>query len=127
VGIALDVTLAVDIPGVPEHEQVTQIGKGAAIKILDSSTISHPKLVAYLQELATARAIPWQHEILPRGGTDAGAMQRIRSGIPAGTISIPTRYIHSSVEMVHKDDIEASIALLAAFIEEGHTADFALH
>ena len=46
VGIALDVTLAVDIPGVPEHEQVTQLGKGTAIKILDSSAISHPKLVA---------------------------------------------------------------------------------
>ena len=127
VGIALDVTLAVDIPGVPEHEQVTQLGKGTAIKILDSSAISHPKLVAHLQDLATERAIPWQHEILPRGGTDAGAMQRIQTGMPAGTISIPTRYIHSPVEMAHKDDVEASIALLAAFIEEGHTADFTLH
>ena len=126
VGIALDVTLAVDIPGVSEHEHVTRLGQGTAIKILDSSFIAHPKLVASLRELADRRQIPWQHEILPRGGTDAGSMQRVHAGVAAGTISIPTRYIHSSVEMVHKADVEASIALMAAFIEEGHTADLAL-
>jgi endoglucanase len=126
VAIALDVTLAVDIPGVPEHEHVTKLGGGTAIKILDSSAISHPKLTAYLRRLADNHGIKWQNEILPRGGTDAGAIQKTRAGVAAGTISIPTRYIHSSVEMVHKDDIEASIALLAAFIGEGHTADLAL-
>jgi putative aminopeptidase FrvX len=126
VAIALDVTLAVDIPGVPEHEQVTKLGAGTAIKILDSSAIAHPKLTAYLRSLADQKGIKWQHEILPRGGTDAGAMQRVHAGVAAGTISIPTRYIHSSVEMVHKEDVEASIALLAAFISEGHTADLAL-
>jgi endoglucanase len=126
VGIALDVTLAVDIPGVAEHEQVTKLGGGAAIKIMDSSAISHPKLVAALRRLAEARGIAWQYEILPRGGTDAGAMQRVQAGVAVGTISIPTRYIHSPVESVHKDDVEAAVALLAAFLEEGHTADLAL-
>jgi len=126
VAIAIDVTLAVDVPGVPEHEHVTKLGAGTAIKILDSSAISHPKLTAYLRSLANNHSIPWQHEILPRGGTDAGAMQKVRAGVAVGTISIPTRYIHSSVEMVHKDDVEASIALLAAFVEEGHTANLAL-
>jgi endoglucanase len=126
VGIALDVTLAVDIPGVPEHEHVTKLGQGTAIKIMDSSFIAHPKLVAYLRGLADRRGIAWQNEILPRGGTDAGAIQRVHAGVAVGTISIPTRYIHSSVEMVHKADVEASIALLAAFIEEGQTADLAL-
>ncbi len=126
VGIALDVTLAVDIPGVAEHEQVTKLGGGAAIKIMDSSAISHPKLVAALRSLAEARGIAWQYEILPRGGTDAGAIQRIQAGVAVGTISIPTRYIHSPVETVHKNDVEAAIALLAAFVEEGHTADLAL-
>ncbi|MEZ4711214.1 MAG: M42 family metallopeptidase [Caldilineaceae bacterium] len=126
VGIAIDVTLAADIPGIPEHERVTQVGAGTAIKLLDSSTISHPKLVAHLQKLANERTIPWQHEILPRGGTDAGAMQRVRGGAPVGTISIPTRYIHSSVEMVSKADVKASIDLLAAFIEEGAQVDLTL-
>jgi len=126
VGIALDTTLAVDIPGVSEHEQVTQLGKGTAIKIFDGSVIANPKLVAYLRELADRRSILWQNEILPRGGTDAGAIQRVRAGVASGVISIPTRYIHSPVEMVHTGDVEASISLLAAFMEEGHEADLAL-
>ncbi len=126
VGIALDTTLAVDIPGVAEHEMVTRWGGGAAIKILDGSFIAHPKLTAALRDIATRRGIAWQHEILPRGGTDAGAIQRVHAGVAVATLSTPTRYIHSSVEMVHKDDVEAGIALVAAFIEEGHMADLAL-
>jgi endoglucanase len=126
IAIALDVTLAVDVPGVPEHEHVTKLGGGTAIKIMDSSAIAHPKLTAFLRALADKNGIKWQHEILPRGGTDAGAIQKVHAGVAVGTLSIPTRYIHSSVEMVHKEDVEASIALLAAFIREGHTADLAL-
>lgn len=126
IAIALDVTLAVDVPGVPEHEHVTKLGNGTAIKILDSSAIAHPKLTAYLRSLADRNGIKWQHEILPRGGTDAGAIQKVHAGVAVGTLSIPTRYIHSSVEMVHSEDVEATIALLAAFLGEGHTADLAL-
>lgn len=126
VGIALDVTLAVDLPSTAPHEVVTRLGEGTAIKLLDSSAISHPKLTAALRGLADARGIKWQHEILPRGGTDAGAMQRVHSGTAVVTISTPTRYIHSPIETVHQDDVEAGIALLAAFIEEGASVDLAL-
>jgi len=120
------VTVAADIPGVPEHERVTQVGAGVAIKILDSSAISHPRLVTFLQELAQRRGIRWQPEILPRGGTDAGTMQRIRAGVPVATLSIPTRYLHSSVELANGADIEAAVQLLAAFIEEGAGVDLQL-
>ena len=124
VGLAIDITLASDFPGIPKQEQITQLGGGAAIKIMDSASISSPKVVQALKTLAAQREIPYQMEILPRGGTDAGAMQRVRSGVPVGTISIPTRYVHTSCEMAAKSDIEAAIALTAAFIEEGHTFDF---
>jgi endoglucanase len=126
VGIALDVTLAVDIPNVPEHEHVTKLGKGTAIKIMDGSAIQHPNLVAFLQALADRRSILWQHEILPRGGTDSGAIQLTHSGVPVATLSIPTRYIHSPVEMVNMADVEATVRLLTAFIEEGAAADLTL-
>jgi len=126
VAIALDVTIAADLPEMPASEHVTRLGGGTAIKIMDSSSISSPPLVAFLQELAQRHSIPYQLEILPRGGTDAGAMQRARAGAPTATISTPTRYIHSSVEMVHRDDIEASIRLLTAFIEEGDAGEFRL-
>ena len=123
VGVALDITLAADMPGIPAHEQVTRLGKGTAIKIQDSSSISHPGLVSHMKALAEARNIEYQMEILPRGGTDAGGIQRVRAGVPVITLSIPTRYVHTSIELADKGDIEASIQLLVAFMEEGHRAD----
>ena len=121
VGLALDVTLAVDTPGISDYERVTKLGEGTAIKIMDSSAISDPRLVKFCRGLAGGRKIKYQIEILPRGGTDAGGIQRAGSGAPVITISIPTRYIHSVVESVHKDDLQASVDLVAAFIEEVHT------
>lgn len=126
IGIALDVTLACDVPGTQDQEHVTKLGKGTAIKIKDSASISHPKLFRAFRDLAEKKKIPHQFEILPRGGTDAGAMQMSKEGVAAITISIPTRYIHSVVESAHKDDIEASIALLAAFLEIAHEVDLKL-
>lgn len=120
VGLALDITLAVDTPGVPEQEQVTRLGAGTAIKIMDSSAISDAKLVDFFRQMAVERNIKHQIEILPRGGTDAGGMQRSGAGVPVITVSIPTRYVHSVVESVHKGDLQASIDLTAAFIEDAH-------
>lgn len=120
VGLALDVTLAVDTPGIPEHEQVTRIGAGTAIKIMDSSAISDPRLVQFCRKLAGERNIKYQLEILPRGGTDAGGIQRAGGGAPVITVSIPTRYIHSVIESVNKSDLQASVDLVAAWMEEVH-------
>jgi tetrahedral aminopeptidase len=126
VGIALDITIAADIPGVPAPQRVTRLGEGTAIKVLDSFSISNPRVVRALKEIAEQRGITYQMEVLPLGGTDAGSMQRSRSGAPVATISIPTRYVHTSIEMCHKTDIEASVALMAAFIEEGDRYSYAL-
>ncbi|HEU68405.1 MAG TPA: M42 family peptidase [Candidatus Acetothermia bacterium] len=126
IGVALDVTLACDMPGVSAHEQVTKLGKGVAIKLKDSASISHPGLVRFLVDLAEKRKIPYQMEILPRGGTDAGAIQLAREGAAVVTLSVPTRYVHSAVEAAHVDDIEAAIKLLTAFLETCHQADLKL-
>ena len=124
IGIALDVTLANDYPGPADHEQITRLGQGAAIKISDSSLICHPKIVRHFRDIAQAKDIPHQLEILPRGGTDAGAIQRSRGGVPSFTLSIPTRYIHTVNESAHVTDIQAAIDLLAAYLEEAHTRDY---
>jgi len=126
IGVALDVTIACDIPGVPANEQVSRLGKGVAIKVKDAASISHPGLVQFLVNLAEERKIPYQLEILPRGGTDAGVIQAGREGVAVITISIPTRYVHTVVETVHKDDVEAAINLLVAFLETCHQADLQL-
>ncbi len=126
IGIALDVTLACDLPNVAAAEQITKLGAGVAIKIKDSASISHPGLVQAFRQLAEEKKIPYQMEILPRGGTDAGALQLAWKGTAAITLSIPTRYVHSVVESAHKDDITATIDLLAAFLQIAHTVDLSL-
>jgi len=124
--VALDVTIAMDVPGGGNENAITELGKGVAIKLMDGSLICHPKLVEHFREIAGREGIPHQTEILPFGGTDAGGVQRLHGGIPAITISIPARYTHSSNEMVNASDVQAAIDLLARYLEEAHTGDYAL-
>jgi putative aminopeptidase FrvX len=126
ISIALDVTLAMDLPGAPVEDRVTKLGAGTAIKLMDGASISHPKLVRFFRDTAEREGIPYQLEILPRGGTDAGAMQRARGGNAAITLSTPTRYVHTVNEMGHKTDIQAGIDLLARVLESAHEIDTTL-
>ncbi len=117
-GFGLDVTIAYDVPGANKHEMVTQLGKGAAIKILDGSVISDYRMVNYLKKIATEQQIPWQPEILPAGGTDTAAVQRYgKRGAISGAISIPLRHIHQTIELAHKKDIYNCIRLLKAGLQ----------
>ncbi len=109
VGIAFDVTGTGDTP--KAHTMDVSLGKGAAIKVKDSSLICHPGLRDYMVKLAEEKGIPYQMEVLERGGTDSGAIQMTKAGIPAGVISIPSRYIHSPSEMVDLDDVKACVEL----------------
>ncbi|MBS1707328.1 MAG: M42 family metallopeptidase [Armatimonadetes bacterium] len=122
--VALDITLANDFPGIPEEASVTRLGQGTAIKFMDSSLICHPKMVAHFRDLAESKGIKHQIEVLPFGGTDAGGIQRQNGGVPAFTLSIPCRYVHTVNETVHKLDVQASIDLLAAYIEDAHNGDY---
>ena len=124
--VALDITLAMDVPGGGGENTITELGGGVAIKIMDGSFISHPKLVEHLRAIARREDIPHQMEILPFGGTDAGGVQRQHGGIPAVTLSVPCRYVHTVNEMVSETDVEAAITLLARYLEEAHTGDYAL-
>lgn len=117
IAIALDTTLCVDTPGVPEDERVTAQGAGVALKILDSSSISNRELIDEFAAVAEKNGIKYQFSVLPRGGTDAAAMQRVREGIRTVTLAIPTRYIHTVTETIHKDDLQSAIDLLAAWLE----------
>ena len=115
-GIAVDVTDSDDIPDAP-HECSSVAGKGAAIKVMDSSVICHPAVVAKLEALAKEQGISSQKDILKAGGTDAGAIHQTRAGVYTGGISIPTRYIHTPQEMADLDDITACADLTAAFAQ----------
>ncbi|MGI6667276.1 MAG: M42 family metallopeptidase [Bacillota bacterium] len=115
VGIALDVTRTGDTP--KSRTMDVSLGNGAAIKVKDSSLICHPALKNYMVKVAKEKGIKYQMEVLEAGGTDSAAIQMTKSGIPAGCISIPCRYIHSPCEMVDMGDVEACVQLAKALCE----------
>jgi endoglucanase len=112
-GFGLDVTIAFDVPGAQGHEMVSRLGKGAAIKIMDGSSISDYRMVKYLKKVATDQTINWQPDVLPAGGTDTAGIQRYgKNSAITGAISIPLRHMHQTIEMAHKQDISDCIDLL---------------
>ena len=96
---------------------MTKQGDGCALTIADSLTISDRSLIDEFEAVANRRDIPCQLSILPRGGTDAGPMQRARGGYRTMTLSVPTRYIHTVTECIHTRDLQSAIDLLAAWLE----------
>lgn len=117
-GIALDVTVAGDVPGVKDFESNIKMAKGPALTVIDAGLVSHPKVLSLLVDTAKKNNIPYQLETGLPGTTDAARISLTRQGVPSGTISIPTRYIHSPVGMMDLTDMNNSIKLTIAAIQE---------
>lgn len=113
--IAIDATPAYDLPRFDGQESSfynTHLGHGPAIYVHNHTTIDDPRLVKFLQETAEAEGIPYQVRQPGGGGTDAGAVQRGRAGVPVVSVSVPHRYSHSPVSLAREDDWKHTQALL---------------
>jgi len=117
IGLAIDGSLTWGAH-VPRHQNLCTLGEGTGIYLMDGLTIGDRRLVRFLFELCEKHAIPYQRNI--GGGTDASAIQRARTGALATTVGAPTRYMHSTVQLAHADDIDATVRLLVAFLENAH-------
>ncbi|MGQ9538833.1 MAG: M42 family metallopeptidase [Candidatus Bathycorpusculaceae bacterium] len=118
VGIALDVTVAGDVPGVREVEAPIKLRKGPAIEVADMGLITHPKVLRLLIEAAEENKIPYQLETGLQGTTDAARISLTREGVPSGVISVPTRYIHNPASLLNLKDAENSVKLTAAALQK---------
>lgn len=116
-GIALDVTVAGDTPGVKESEAPVKLGKGPSLGIADSGLITHRKVLKLLIDTAEENKIPYQLEAGLAGTTDASRIALAREGVPSGPLSIPTRYIHSPTSMINLADVENVIKLTLAAVK----------
>jgi len=117
---ALDVTIAGDHPGIKEDKTPAKIGKGPAIILIDASgrgIITPEKVKNLLISSSEDNKIPYQLEVSEGGTTDGTAIQLTREGIPTGVVSVPTRYIHTTVSVASMEDIENTINLLVNTIE----------
>jgi len=99
-------------------ENNIKLGKGVAINVIDSMTIMNRGLLIYIENLCRKNDIPYQLSCFTDGGTDAGNIHKSGTGIPATTLSIPMRYMHTHLGVVHKDDIIATLKLLKLIIED---------
>jgi endoglucanase len=118
VGIALDVTVAGDIPGVKEFEAPIKLRKGPSLTVADYGLITHPKVLRLLVDAAEENKIPYQLETGLLGSTDAARISLTREGVPSGVISIPTRYIHSPAALLSLEDAENAAKLTAIAIQK---------
>ena len=111
VGIAIDVTVAGDVPGVKEFEAPVKLRKGPSLTVADYGLITHPKVLRLLIDAAEKNGIPYQLETGLQGTTDAARISLTREGVPSGVISIPTRYIHSPASLLSLKDAENAVKL----------------
>ncbi|MEM2972123.1 MAG: M42 family metallopeptidase [Candidatus Bathyarchaeia archaeon] len=118
IGIALDVTVAGDVPNVKEVEAPIKLRKGPSIEIADMGLITHPKVLRLLVEAAEENKIPYQLETGLPGSTDAARISLTREGVPSGVISVPTRYIHSPASLLSLKDAENAVKLTVAAIRK---------
>ena len=121
-GITPDIGLAFDVTGTGDamgaKPMACSVGGGAAIKLKDASVICDRELTEELTAVAKENGIKHQFEILLAGGTDTSSMQMSGAGVRAAALSIPTRYIHSGVEMLDLADAEACVDLTVAYLKK---------
>ena len=115
IGLALDVTAWGDTP--ETKLPAVKLGQGPAVKIMARSMIASPAVREMLFEAADLAGVAVQREVLAFGGTDGGAIQLSRGGVPTGTLSIPCRYVHSANEVIDMRDMEGALKVLLQFVD----------
>ncbi len=118
---ALDVTLSGDHPGIKPEEAPAVMGEGPVVILADASgrgILTQQSVKDMLIKAGDENDIKYQLEVSDGGTTDGTAIHLTREGIPTGVLSVPTRYIHTPVSVCSMDDIESTIQLIVAAIND---------
>ncbi len=116
VAVVSETAIPGDHPGMKEKDSSVKLGKGPVLTVTDASgrgLIAPPSIMRWLENIAKERGIPYQLDVSSGGTTDATAIHLTRAGIPCGVISVPTRYMHSGVEVIDTNDLEKGAELMA--------------
>jgi endoglucanase len=123
--LALDVTLTGGIPGVEERQCSEVMGGGPGIKFFDWDPLLGAtgnnvprKLTRQLINTAKRHGIPFQREVMTGGGTDAWSASMAGTGVLAGGICIPQRYMHTAVGTINLEDLEHTVNLIVKFLQD---------
>lgn len=114
VALVLEGTICDDLPRKRDVSPVTELGKGPVIDFMDNSMISDQRLVRLLVRAAQENGIPYQYKRMIAGGTDAGAIQLSRAGVPVVTMAVPVRYLHAPICLMNLTDYNHTVQLAVA-------------
>ncbi|MBZ9621377.1 M42 family metallopeptidase [Clostridium sp. FP2] len=117
IGVALEGTICADMPGIPKHLNATEIGKGPALSIMDKTSIFDDEILKTLIKVAEDKDIPYQLRRATAGGNDAGAILMSGDGAKVATVSVPCRYIHSSVSVASIQDYKDTVTLMVEWLK----------
>lgn len=126
--IIVDVTCAMDVPGVEESEYETKLGAGPSIVLSEASPtytyVAHPKVRKLLIDTAREEKIPYQLDVSQSGLSDAAVVSLARGGVPIGMVYVPCRYLHSPVELVNLEDAKNTSKLIKACLRRIQPGSF---
>jgi tetrahedral aminopeptidase len=115
--VALEGTVAMDLPGVTEYKTLANILKGPEIRLSDRFLVAHRPFSYFIMDIAKKKKIPYQVTVKKAGSTNATAMQVTGKGSRAAVVSVPVRYLHSPSCLAYKTDIEDTIKLIYSLLE----------
>jgi endoglucanase len=118
--ISLDVTLVGDTPDAKPGDVPTKLGDGPVMEIRDAISFINPQVRKWVNETAKSNKVPLQKLVLNAGAQDSSVAAMVREGIPSGGVSVPSRYLHTPVEVFDMDDVKQSIKLLSEMVKSAH-------
>ena len=118
VGLTMEVGVAGDVPDVKKDDAQGRLGKGPVIVIRDGSMVPNLRLRDFFIDTAMKLGIPYQFDILERGGTDFGAIHLHRRGVPNLVVAVPARHIHSHAGILYRNDFDNAVQLVTSVIKD---------
>ncbi|MCY3973367.1 MAG: M42 family peptidase [Candidatus Dadabacteria bacterium] len=115
--VALEGTVAMDLPGVAAHRTLANTMRGPEIRLSDRYLVADRDFSFFIRSVADKKKIPSQITVKKAGGTNATAMQVTGRGARAAAVSVPTRHLHSPGSVAFKSDIEATVKLMKGVVE----------
>jgi endoglucanase len=112
IAIALEIGVTGDTPGIEDHEAQGRLGGGPQVFFYDASLIPDRRFRDFIWDVGTELGLPMQYTLLPGGGVDGSVVQRANDGVPVVCIGVPTRYIHSHNNLIHRDDFDKVVELV---------------
>jgi len=118
VAIILESDIAGDVPGIKPHESSVKLGQGPTVMIYDARMVPNLKLRDLFIDTAAELDIPIQFSAMPGGATDGGMIHVHGLGVPTVVIGVAARHIHSHGSIIHRDDYDHAVQLVAAVVRK---------